>query len=632
MSRREAPKRKFSSLGDSGVKPHQPHRETGKDTSGQYFTSNRFTRNNENGFISRVRSEGTECFSSRDLVSISDLPSEGVTLTGGLLRFLTSDKNVTFSNGITRVQTASFKAIVSSTRHAIINAATGSGKTLAYGLPLIQGLLNYETEVLSRSITRGDGCLSLVICPTREVAVQTHAVIEQLTHFLPGIVVGIVCGGEVRHKEKARLRKGITVLVCTPGRLLDHLNSTESFLQTIHKVRSFILDEADRILELGFEKQIRQIFQIVNNRKIKAREQENLVKHIQQKTQEKENEKENDSENEKKEEKPERLDLQVVLLSATIPPSLTTLARTHLDMKDPLFVRASSLDDDDDDNNNNNNNNNNDDDNDNDNDNEGTSSNKRVSGAYAGDLGNDAEELLGCVSAVPSNLKQFYVECPTKLRAVGLASFLSSAVARNRKVLVFFNCRASVEFHYHLFKSMAAKSLQQADNTNNDNETPEDDLENADANRKMYAQRKLDQKEDRMQERNNNRKGGSWNRNNREEEEEEEEMEVDEDDVPKEFLEALRKQRVEKANDNDNDNANDNSNEKENHPDHSNPCIALKSCFGVSLLMVHGDASANDRDGVITHFKSRSSNEGCHRNFHPFFETHRASSANKTIV
>jgi ATP-dependent RNA helicase DDX31/DBP7 len=70
----------------------------------------------------------------------------------------------------------------------------------------------------------------------------------------PAQVGGSVFGGENRDREKARLRKGVTVLVATPGRLLDHLQSTAAF--RTDALRWLVLDEADRLLDLGFEQKI----------------------------------------------------------------------------------------------------------------------------------------------------------------------------------------------------------------------------------------------------------------------------------------------------------------------------------------------------------------------------------------
>ncbi|KAL4392213.1 hypothetical protein AHAS_Ahas03G0322600 [Arachis hypogaea] len=119
-------------------------------------------------------------------------------------------------------------------RHALINAATGTGKTVAYLAPLIHHLQNYDT-----CIQRSDGTFgNVVLVSTCELCLQVY---EIRFHW---IVPGYVMGGENRSKEKARLRKGISVLIATPGRLLDHLKNTSSFLYT--KLCWIIFDEADR--------------------------------------------------------------------------------------------------------------------------------------------------------------------------------------------------------------------------------------------------------------------------------------------------------------------------------------------------------------------------------------------------
>lgn len=67
---------------------------------------------------------------------------------------------------------------------------------------------------------------------------------------------GLLIGGEKRKSEKARLRKGITILIGTPGRLLDHAQKTKSL--TFQKLQWLVIDEADRLLELGYERDIRR--------------------------------------------------------------------------------------------------------------------------------------------------------------------------------------------------------------------------------------------------------------------------------------------------------------------------------------------------------------------------------------
>uniref|UniRef100_A0A8C9ML40 ATP-dependent RNA helicase n=1 Tax=Serinus canaria TaxID=9135 RepID=A0A8C9ML40_SERCA len=128
-------------------------------------------------------------------------------------------------------------------RDALVRSQTGSGKTLAYGIPLVQSLQGMECK-----IQRSDGPYALVLVPTR----------EPFTWIVPGVLMG----GEKRKSEKARLRKGINILISTPGRLVDHIRST----QCVHFRRTqwLIIDEADRILDLGFEKDVAVILNALN--------------------------------------------------------------------------------------------------------------------------------------------------------------------------------------------------------------------------------------------------------------------------------------------------------------------------------------------------------------------------------
>ena len=90
----------------------------------------------------------------------------------------------------------------------------------------------------------------MVLVPTRELAVQSHETLEALCRPFPWIVTTTVMGGERRKAEKARLRKGVAIVVGTPGRIADHVNSTTAFV--LSQCRQLILDEADKLLELGF--------------------------------------------------------------------------------------------------------------------------------------------------------------------------------------------------------------------------------------------------------------------------------------------------------------------------------------------------------------------------------------------
>uniref|UniRef100_A0A2K5MZI0 ATP-dependent RNA helicase n=1 Tax=Cercocebus atys TaxID=9531 RepID=A0A2K5MZI0_CERAT len=109
---------------------------------------------------------------------------------------------------------------------------------------------------------RSDGPYALVLVPTRELALQSFDTVQKLLKPFTWIVPGVLMGGEKRKSEKARLRKGINILISTPGRLVDHIKSTKN----IHfsRLRWLVFDEADRILDLGFERDITVILNAVN--------------------------------------------------------------------------------------------------------------------------------------------------------------------------------------------------------------------------------------------------------------------------------------------------------------------------------------------------------------------------------
>ncbi|GES86699.1 DEAD-domain-containing protein [Rhizophagus clarus] len=158
----------------------------------------------------------------------------------------------------------------------IVQSETGSGKTLIYLLPILHRLINITIDIQNNGLlSRSIGTLAIILTPTRELAIQVVSVLECLTNIPPSkltsrrhlnhwIVIGNVIGGKKKQSEKARLRKGINILVCTPGRLLDHLQNTKSFL--VKNLCWLILDEADRLLELGFEETLQSIVKILDEK------------------------------------------------------------------------------------------------------------------------------------------------------------------------------------------------------------------------------------------------------------------------------------------------------------------------------------------------------------------------------
>ncbi|XVF54555.1 hypothetical protein PTKIN_Ptkin05aG0190300 [Pterospermum kingtungense] len=132
-------------------------------------------------------------------------------------------------------------------------ARTGSGKTLAFLVPAVE--LLYNVRFAPRN-----GAGVIVICPTRELAIQTHAVAKDLLKY-HSQTLGLVIGGSARRGEAERIVKGVNLLVATPGRLLDHLQNTKGFIYK--NLKCLMIDEADRILEANFEEEMKQIIKLL---------------------------------------------------------------------------------------------------------------------------------------------------------------------------------------------------------------------------------------------------------------------------------------------------------------------------------------------------------------------------------
>lgn len=152
---------------------------------------------------------------------------------------------------LTKIQSKSIPVALEG-KDILLRSQTGSGKTLCYAIPVIEKLSRIQPK-----ISRGDGIYALVVVPTRELALQSYELFVKLVKPFTWIVPGYFSGGEKRKSEKARLRNGINILIGTPGRLCDHLLNTEAL--KLQKVQFLILDEADRLFELGYEKDVRNI-------------------------------------------------------------------------------------------------------------------------------------------------------------------------------------------------------------------------------------------------------------------------------------------------------------------------------------------------------------------------------------
>ena len=284
-------------------------------------------------------------------------------------------------------------------RDALVNAATGSGKTLAYCAPIVDMLGAVQAPRLARK----DGAAALVIVPTRELAAQVLALFEALTKRFIWLVPGAVTGGESRDREKARLRKGVTVLVATPGRLLDHLRNTQAF--KTDALRWLVLDEADRLLDLGFERDLNAILELLAERLMRER-------------------------------------WQTALLSATLTADVERLAKVSL--RRPARVGFGGG-------------------------RQGAAAGGGMATGVAGGGGGEGEAddleehgaaASGAFAAVPRRLRQRYVLVPARARLAALALHMRAAAraaeARGEatKILVFFSTCQAVDFHHRVLSSL----------------------------------------------------------------------------------------------------------------------------------------------------------------------------------
>ena len=124
-------------------------------------------------------------------------------------------------------------------------AQTGTGKTAAFGIPLLQRI-----DIKDRNVQ------AIVLCPTRELAIQVAEEIRKLGMFMHGIKILPVYGGQEISKQIRSLKAGVQIIIGTPGRVMDHMRRKTVKFDTIHTI---VLDEADEMLNMGFREDIETI-------------------------------------------------------------------------------------------------------------------------------------------------------------------------------------------------------------------------------------------------------------------------------------------------------------------------------------------------------------------------------------
>ena len=262
------------------------------------------------------------------------------------------------------------------------------------------------------------GTRCVILCPTRELALQTLATAERLcSGSFNWLVPGCLFGEERRKSEKARIRKGLSIIVATPGRFLDHLTRTESLLMALKgKLRWLVLDEADRLLDMGLGDQVKQIVQ-----RIRANQPRSGTRR-------------------------DGITWRSVLVSATVTSQVETLAKETLIGGDDSWVwikggtgGGSGTRD---------------------NDNE-SAANEKQTDHYHGADSVDREE--GYAESTPRQLSQFHMTVSAKLRLSALVAFLTQRVHKRERVVVFMSTCASVDYYHALFAAM--DSILSANNT-----------------------------------------------------------------------------------------------------------------------------------------------------------------------
>ena len=138
-------------------------------------------------------------------------------------------------------------------KDVIAKAPTGTGKTFAFGIPMIEHIDTNCTDVQG-----------LILAPTRELAIQIGDELRGLLTYYQGIRVAVLYGGAGIVGQAKQLEKKPQIVVATPGRLMDHYNRKNIRLD---KIQTIVLDEADRMLDMGFFKDVTKIIEKVKNRK-----------------------------------------------------------------------------------------------------------------------------------------------------------------------------------------------------------------------------------------------------------------------------------------------------------------------------------------------------------------------------
>lgn len=140
----------------------------------------------------------------------------------------------------------------------LASAQTGTGKTAAFSLPILDLIAKSSSDATANNRT----IKALILTPTRELALQVAKNVSEYSQFMP-ITSGAVTGGANAEPQIRMLKTGVDVLIATPGRLIEHLNARNVNLS---HVKHLVLDEADRMLDMGFLADIQQLMDVIKQK------------------------------------------------------------------------------------------------------------------------------------------------------------------------------------------------------------------------------------------------------------------------------------------------------------------------------------------------------------------------------
>ena len=183
-----------------------------------------------------------------DTPRFQDLGSQNI-IHPQLLHTLTHDLKF---DHMMPVQAATLYELLQNKIDCLAQAKTGTGKTISFLLPAVQNMIDSK-------VSQDAGISVLILAPTRELAMQIAKEAKALLQRLPQYRVRIAVGGTNKNTEEKAILSGCDILVATPGRLIDHLSNNASIRDLLRALQTFVLDEADRMLDMGFLPDIKQI-------------------------------------------------------------------------------------------------------------------------------------------------------------------------------------------------------------------------------------------------------------------------------------------------------------------------------------------------------------------------------------